>query len=228
MRSIDDILAAARHELHTNPTITVYTFENGVEHRRPANTPHTVELENTEMATDDLGPHKTDDLGRHNKFRQKMFRNLALRTQMWVAFPVMVPFLPFLALGVRNTLAGGSGGIGGDLLEVLYSGELILISTALVAGAIADNAVAMLRGGPARIIDFTIVYMGVTFVIAGSWLYAVIAPSLKEAGQSHSHHVATISVGAFVFSLLIGAATIWLDTTREESSALKSVDKQHV
>lgn len=35
-RTLDEVLAAAREELRSNPSITVYTFENGVEHREPA------------------------------------------------------------------------------------------------------------------------------------------------------------------------------------------------
>lgn len=37
MRTLDDILKRAREELRINPSITVYTFDNGVEKRRPAN-----------------------------------------------------------------------------------------------------------------------------------------------------------------------------------------------
>jgi hypothetical protein len=36
-RPIEDLLLIARCELQTNPTITVYTFDNGVEKRRLAN-----------------------------------------------------------------------------------------------------------------------------------------------------------------------------------------------
>lgn len=37
MRSLDGILKRARAELRINPTIEVYTFDNDVEKRRPAN-----------------------------------------------------------------------------------------------------------------------------------------------------------------------------------------------
>lgn len=37
MKTLDDILKRAREELRINPTITVYTFDNGVEQRRSAN-----------------------------------------------------------------------------------------------------------------------------------------------------------------------------------------------
>lgn len=36
-RSLDDVLKRARAELRINPTIEVYTFDNGVEQRRSAN-----------------------------------------------------------------------------------------------------------------------------------------------------------------------------------------------
>lgn len=36
-RSLNDIIKRAEAELRINPSITVYTFENGVEQRRPAN-----------------------------------------------------------------------------------------------------------------------------------------------------------------------------------------------
>lgn len=36
-RSLDELMAVARAELKTNPTITVYTFTSGVEQRRAAN-----------------------------------------------------------------------------------------------------------------------------------------------------------------------------------------------
>lgn len=44
MRSVDDILAAAHRELRTNSTITVYTFDGGVEHRHPVNASRGIEL----------------------------------------------------------------------------------------------------------------------------------------------------------------------------------------
>lgn len=34
--SVDDLLLRARTALEADPTITVYTFKDGVEHRRPA------------------------------------------------------------------------------------------------------------------------------------------------------------------------------------------------
>lgn len=44
MRSIGDILARTHRELRANATITVYTFENGVEHRRRSNVSLWVEV----------------------------------------------------------------------------------------------------------------------------------------------------------------------------------------
>ena len=150
--------------------------------------------------------------------RFKAFEDFAQRAQLWFFFPVVVPFLPFLALGFNRYMATASGGIWDGLHEVLYSGELLLISTALVAGAIADSMVAARTGGYTRIIDIAIVAVGINFVIAGSLAYALIAPSAKEEAHSHSHQVATLSVVAFVLSLLIGVATIWRDTSRERRS----------
>jgi hypothetical protein len=144
--------------------------------------------------------------------------NLRTHFLIFLAFVVVGAFGPFVALGLRNSARGEAHGLRDALLDVLHSGELIAISTGLVAGAGGDRVLSNLLSKNRPFLTVSNFIGGYIVLPYGALAYAGLQSARHSAHPPSTKLVTTISIGALVLSVMMAFTTMWL-TEQEAKQA---------
>ena len=137
-----------------------------------------------------------------------MIRDFSIRVYVFFAFVLLGAFIPFFFLGFVYYFKGE--GWGGVLRDVLQSGELMVISTGLAAGAAGDLLVSTLQDREKRPRGLVIANFGAAYVflMCAAFLYAEVAGA-RPAQTLATKLVTVMSVTTFALSIAIVLSTMW-------------------
>lgn len=127
-----------------------------------------------------------------------------LRLRVWFYAGVAAGVLPLLAVALQRLRADKPCGV----IEVLATGELIIISLVLLIGVVGDFALASYSTDSSDGI-FNIIGTMITLT-AGGILYGFVKTYGEEPSTPHPGWIAFFSIAAFGVCLISGARSISL------------------
>jgi hypothetical protein len=144
-----------------------------------------------------------------------MTRNFAYRVAVFAAV-LSLSLIPFWVLGLMTWETAGSWTQ--VLGEVVQSGEVMVISAGLAAGAAGDLMLSTrAQGFSGRLSGLVLLnfWMAMVFLMFSSNLYAVIAHGVHTERAVAAHQVNLYSAVSFVMSVLVVVSTMLLGEVRD-------------
>jgi hypothetical protein len=129
------------------------------------------------------------------------------RLIVWFIFGLVVSVIPVLWIFLKLVLKKEPHGT----WDVLSTGDLIVISAVLAAASVGE-LLGRKRGRDLS--EGELVIVGATFVLllCSGWLYAIVSALSDPANRRWP---GVFCLVAFAISVVIGASSIWIDTSEE-------------
>ncbi|WFE95937.1 hypothetical protein [Micromonospora sp. WMMD987] len=130
-------------------------------------------------------------------------REVGLKLSKWFLFEVVFALVPLGFNWLGSILHGGGSGIN----VILGRGELLLVSTAIVAASLGDlvnkGLNPQLRGFKQLLVG-----VGIFLIVAATWLYAEAAATPGEAATVDLGLVVTLSLTVALVAIILSMACL--------------------